>query len=70
MDRLLNRLFKYQRVDFFEAIAFSLGYWGLAFVLSNTVFSIIKYLYLSLMILGFVLICVLNNLLPNKKGKS
>lgn len=70
MDRKLNRFLKFQFIDLFEATAFSFGYWGLAFVLANSVFSNLKHLYILLMTFGFILICVLKILFPNKKGKS
>ena len=70
MDRKLNRYLKVQLNDLFEATAFSFGYWGLAFVLANSVFSILRHLYILLMTFGFVLICVLKIMILNRKRKS
>ena len=70
MDSKRNGFFKFQIINFFEATAFSFGYWGLAFVLAKSVFSNIKHLYLLLMTFGFVLICLLKILVLNKKRKS
>jgi len=70
MDWKLNRFLKFQFIDLFEATAFSFGYWGLAFVLANSVFSNLKHLYITLMTFGFVLICVLMIMFLNRKRKS
>lgn len=70
MDRKLNRFLKFRFINLFEATAFSFGYWGLAFVLSKSVFSNIKHRYILLMTFGFIMICVLKILFLNKKRKS
>lgn len=70
MDRKLNRFRKFPLNDLLEATVFSFGYWGLAFVLAKSVFSNLKHLYILLMTFGFILICVLKILFPNKEGKS
>ena len=70
MDIKRNSLFKFQHLDLMESTAFSFGYWGLAFALANSVFSVQKHLYILLMTFGFVLICLLKILVRNKKRKS